>query len=451
VTQTKRQAVLNTKKAVFNKSHGSSYLSQSFILTKLKKRLRTVIEQNKVLAFVLAEAKNQNRRLKTAAIRQEKIERLLLPQLKGWMEESLGHMQDIARVHTRAVLYIHNILMHGHDVTLAPDCGDVLQEAPSPRRRSLHPPGSRLTGDLTVVEEDPTGEQESISPGQPNPPAQNGDKLLLPDVLATPSNDGCQSFLHAPSPGRSDEHAGMEDAPGQQDMRLSTSPCTEGSGFLLYEHLERQRRSSETLSASLPASPFSPAGSDVHFAFSPLTSQQPEPAVWKSPSSSNTTPLADIAFVCYEDLSGLEEVKSPGVVAVAKDSLSVQQASPKTSHKLPAETKNPRYKFFTSKNAHADGTAGASKKTTVSPRQPPTDKADPAPEASPSGRVSTSRTSQRIKTPFFLQSRTGTSSHEKSIEEPDEATADDPPPPSRRSGRTRKLSLPSYKEPSVNR
>lgn len=51
------------------------------------------------------------------------------------------------------------------------------------RRRSLHPPGSRLTADLTTVEEDPTGEQESISPGQPHPPAQNGDKLLLPDVL----------------------------------------------------------------------------------------------------------------------------------------------------------------------------------------------------------------------------------------------------------------------------
>ncbi|EEC09174.1 hypothetical protein IscW_ISCW007664 [Ixodes scapularis] len=195
---------------------------------KLKKRLRTVIEQNRVLAFVLAEAKNQNTRLKTAAIRQDKIERLLLPQLKGWMEESLSRMQDIARVHTRAVLYIHNILMHGHDVTLAPDCGDVFQEAPSP---------SRLTANLTAVEEDPTGEQESISPGQPNPSAQNGDKLLLPDVLATPSNDDCQSFPHAPSPGRSDVQAALEEAPGQQDMRLSTSPCTEGSGFLLYERL----------------------------------------------------------------------------------------------------------------------------------------------------------------------------------------------------------------------
>lgn len=53
-----------------------------------------------------------------------------------------------------------------------------------------------------------------------------------------------------------------------------------------------------------------------------------EPAVWKSPASSNTTPLADIAFVCYEDLSSPEEVTSPGVVAVAKGSPS-GQASPK--------------------------------------------------------------------------------------------------------------------------
>ncbi|KAM7304893.1 uncharacterized protein ISCGN_014793 [Ixodes scapularis] len=133
VTQRKGRAVLNTKKAVFNKSHGSSYLSQSFILTKLKKRLRTVIEQNKVLAFVLAEAKNQNSRLKTAAVRQGKIERLLLPQLKVWMEDSLSHMQEITRVHGRAILSIHNILMYGHDVSLAPDCGDVFQEAPPPR------------------------------------------------------------------------------------------------------------------------------------------------------------------------------------------------------------------------------------------------------------------------------------------------------------------------------
>ncbi|XP_040075614.1 uncharacterized protein LOC115323433 [Ixodes scapularis] len=235
VTQRKGRAVLNTKKAVFNKSHGSSYLSQSFILTKLKKRLRTVIEQNKVLAFVLAEAKNQNSRLKTAAVRQGKIERLLLPQLKVWMEESLSHMQEITRVHGRAILSIHNILMYGHDVSLAPDCGDVFQEAPPPRRRSLHPPGSRLTADLTVVEEDHTGEQESFSPGQQNLPAQNEDKLLLPEILETPSNDDCQSFLHAPSPGRSDEQASL--APGQEDMRLSTSPCTEGSSFLLYERL----------------------------------------------------------------------------------------------------------------------------------------------------------------------------------------------------------------------
>ncbi|KAM7293805.1 uncharacterized protein ISCGN_023388 [Ixodes scapularis] len=214
---------------------------------------------------------------------------------------------------------------------------------------------------------------------------------------------------------------------------------------------QRHRRLSESLSVSLPASPSSAAGSDVHFALSPLTSQQPEPAVWKSPASSDPTPLADIAFVCYEDLSSPEEVKSPGGSAVAKHSLPGQQVSPKTSHKLPAETKKPRYKFFTSKTAHAVGTAGASKKTTVSPRQPLTDTADPAPEASPSGQVSTSRTSQCSQTPFQLQSRTDTSDHEKSPEEPDEATADDPPPASRRSGRTRRLSLPSYKEPSVNR
>ncbi|CAN8019864.1 unnamed protein product, partial [Ixodes persulcatus] len=190
---------------------------------KLKKRLRTVIEQNKVLAFVLAEAKNQNSRLKTAAVRQGKIERLLLPQLKGWMEDSLSHMQEITRVHRRAILSIHNMLMHGHDVTLAPDCGDVFQEAPPP---------SRLTADLTVVEEDHTGEQESFPPGLP---AQNEDKLLPPEILATPSHDDCQSFLHAQSPGRSDEHAVL--APGQEDMRLSTSPCTEGSSVLLYERL----------------------------------------------------------------------------------------------------------------------------------------------------------------------------------------------------------------------
>ncbi|KAM7300527.1 uncharacterized protein ISCGN_016139 [Ixodes scapularis] len=290
-----------------------------------------------------------------------------------------------------------------------------------PLRRSLHPPGSRLTADLTVIEEDHTGEQESFSPGQQNLPAQNEDKLLLPEILETPSNDDCQSFLHAPSPGRSDEQASL--APGQEDMRLSTSPCTEGSSFLLYERLERHRRLSETLSASLPASPSSAAGSDVHFAFSPQTSQLPEPAVWKSPASSNTTPLADIAFVCYEDLSSPEEVTSPGVVAVAKGSPS-GQASPKVpKHTLVTPTKNPRYKFFTSKNARADETPGASKQTTVLPGQPFTDKAEPAPEASRSGRVSTSRTSERSKTPFWLQSRAATSDQEKSAEKPDEVAA----------------------------
>lgn len=54
-------------------------------------------------------------------------------QLKVWMEDSLSHMQEITRVHGRAILSIHNILMYGHDVSLAPDCGDVFQEAPPPR------------------------------------------------------------------------------------------------------------------------------------------------------------------------------------------------------------------------------------------------------------------------------------------------------------------------------
>ncbi|KAH6932220.1 hypothetical protein HPB50_003728 [Hyalomma asiaticum] len=150
------QAKYNIKRGHSNKSNHSSLMNQSDMRAKYRKKVRAVLQKNKLLAKALVEARTKITELESAGSRQQKIECLALPQIKLWLEANLQLAQTMVNNQSRAIKLLQDIMTPGRDFSLA-DISDMDLSDSQDRRQSLHPPGRQYCdelGNVTVIPEE---------------------------------------------------------------------------------------------------------------------------------------------------------------------------------------------------------------------------------------------------------------------------------------------------------
>ncbi|KAL1467038.1 hypothetical protein MTO96_005901 [Rhipicephalus appendiculatus] len=93
----KQLAKYNIKWGLSNKSNHSSFMNQSDMRAKYRKKFRAILQKNKILAKALVEARTKISDLESAQSRQQKIDNLALPQIKMWLETNLQFMHTMAK------------------------------------------------------------------------------------------------------------------------------------------------------------------------------------------------------------------------------------------------------------------------------------------------------------------------------------------------------------------
>ncbi|XP_065301071.1 uncharacterized protein [Dermacentor albipictus] len=149
-----------------NKSNHSSLMNQSDMFAKYKKKVRAVLQKNRLLAKALGDAKVKISELEEASSRQQKIDNLVLPQVKLWLETNLQHMHTMVTNHSRSIKMLQDIMTPGVDISLT-GISDLDLSSAQERRNSLHPPGRQYDefGNITVIlEEDETTISRSEQP-----------------------------------------------------------------------------------------------------------------------------------------------------------------------------------------------------------------------------------------------------------------------------------------------
>lgn len=156
MSSTKQPAKYNIKRGHSNKSNHSSLMNQSDMRAKYRKKVRAVLQKNKLLAKALVEARTKITELESAGSRQQKIECLALPQIKLWLEANLQLAQTMVNNQSRAIKLLQDIMTPGRDFSLA-DISDMDLSDSQDRRQSLHPPGRQYydeLGNVTVIPEE---------------------------------------------------------------------------------------------------------------------------------------------------------------------------------------------------------------------------------------------------------------------------------------------------------
>ncbi|XP_075541950.1 uncharacterized protein LOC142575974 isoform X2 [Dermacentor variabilis] len=141
-------------------------MNQSDMFAKYKKKVRAVLQKNRLLAKALGDAKVKISELEDASSRQQKIDNLVLPQVKLWLETNLQHMHTMVTNHSRAIKMLQDIMTPGVDISLT-GISDLDLSSAQERRHSLHPPGRQYDefGNITVIlEEDETTISRSEQP-----------------------------------------------------------------------------------------------------------------------------------------------------------------------------------------------------------------------------------------------------------------------------------------------
>ncbi|XP_054917408.1 uncharacterized protein [Dermacentor andersoni] len=165
-----------------NKSNHSSLMNQSDMFAKYKKKVRAILQKNRLLAKALGDAKVKISELEDASSRQQKIDNLVLPQVKLWLETNLQHMHTMVTNHSRAIKMLQDIMTPGVDISLA-GISDLDLSSAQERRHSLHPPGRQYDefGNITVILEE---DEAMISRSeQPQDSGTNGTELE-PDLCS---------------------------------------------------------------------------------------------------------------------------------------------------------------------------------------------------------------------------------------------------------------------------
>ncbi|XP_049519802.1 uncharacterized protein LOC119446043 isoform X6 [Dermacentor silvarum] len=162
-----------------SKSNHSSLMNQSDMFAKYKKKVRAVLQKNRLLAKALGDAKARISELEGAGSRQQKIDNLALPQIKLWLETNLQHMHTMVTNHSRAIKLLQDIMTPGLDITLA-GISDLDLSTVQERRQSLHPPGRQYYdefGNITVILE----EDETTMVGRSEQPQDSGTNGAEPE------------------------------------------------------------------------------------------------------------------------------------------------------------------------------------------------------------------------------------------------------------------------------
>ncbi|KAH7956073.1 hypothetical protein HPB52_005990 [Rhipicephalus sanguineus] len=149
-------AKYNIKRGQSNKSNHSSFMNQSDMRAKYRKKFRAILQKNKLLARALVDARAKISELEGAGSRQQKIDNLALPQIKLWLETNLQLMHTIASNSTRGIKLLQDIMTPGQDISLT-GISDMDLSYSQERRRSLHPPGRQgydEFGNVTVIPEE---------------------------------------------------------------------------------------------------------------------------------------------------------------------------------------------------------------------------------------------------------------------------------------------------------
>lgn len=144
------------KRGLSNKSNHSSFLNQSDMRAKYRKKVFAILQKNKVLARTLVEARTKISDLESTRCRQQKIDNLALPQIKMWLETNLQFMHTMATNHSRAIKLLEDILTPGQDISIT-GISDMEMSYSQDRRQSLHPPGRQTYDDfnnVTVIPEE---------------------------------------------------------------------------------------------------------------------------------------------------------------------------------------------------------------------------------------------------------------------------------------------------------
>lgn len=152
----KQPAKYNIKRGQSNKSNHSSFMNQSDMRAKYRKKFRAILQKNKLLARALVDARAKISELEGAGSRQQKIDNLALPQIKLWLETNLQLMHTIASNSTRGIKLLQDIMTPGQDISLT-GISDMDLSYSQERRRSLHPPGRQgydEFGNVTVIPEE---------------------------------------------------------------------------------------------------------------------------------------------------------------------------------------------------------------------------------------------------------------------------------------------------------
>ncbi|KAH7983126.1 hypothetical protein HPB52_009423 [Rhipicephalus sanguineus] len=154
-----KKAKYNIKWGQSNKKKHSSLANQSDVQdmpAKYKKKFRAILEQNKLLARALADAKARISELEGAGSRQQKIDSLALPQIKFWLEANVQLMHKMAANNTRVIKLLQDIMTPEQDISIT-NIADMDLSYSLERRRSLHPPGRHVYdefGNVTVIPEE---------------------------------------------------------------------------------------------------------------------------------------------------------------------------------------------------------------------------------------------------------------------------------------------------------